>query len=219
MTIGRLNRIGQKFGKWTIIDYGTKGCSHWYCRCECGLEKHVQVGSLISGGSLCCANCKSNLIDRVGNRYGKLIVIGLAPKKHKLRTHWLCRCDCGKEVSIWSGSLERTKSCGCAISEAVIKRNTKHGYKTRKNQSRTYTTWLSMHARCKHKDRHKYWRHIEVCERWKFFENFLEDMGERPIGKTLDRIDNDKGYFKENCRWATAIEQRRNQKRYLKVSR
>ena len=93
-----------------------------------------------------------------------------------------------------------------------------HGHKTRADKaSPTYRSWKSMKWRCAN-TAPKDWKHygargIAVCPRWaSSFEAFLADMGERPAGKTLDRIDNDKGYEPGNCRWATASEQRRNRR-------
>lgn len=85
----------------------------------------------------------------------------------------------------------------------------------------TYRTWTAMKSRCNGNtdDYHKksyHLRGITYCDRWEFFINFLNDMGKRPEGKTLDRIDNDKGYSKKNCRWATPKEQRANQRNYKK---
>jgi hypothetical protein len=83
--------------------------------------------------------------------------------------------------------------------------------------SPTYVTWISMMNRCRAPDgtnHHRYYvqRGIKVCERWHFYENFLADMGERPVGKTLDRKDNDLGYEPGNCRWATPKEQAANRR-------
>jgi hypothetical protein len=91
---------------------------------------------------------------------------------------------------------------------------TTHGHSAKGKQSPTYMSWAHMKHRCRAKTGKHYkdyvLRGITVCERWNKFENFLEDMGERPEGCTLDRVDNDKGYFKNNCRWATRKEQFHN---------
>jgi hypothetical protein len=95
----------------------------------------------------------------------------------------------------------------------------KHGHSTRiKGDSPTYSSWTNMWTRCTNTKRDKYknygGRGITVCEHWKNFENFLADMGERPEGLTLDRKDNELGYFKENCRWATSEEQSLNKQKH-----
>lgn len=92
----------------------------------------------------------------------------------------------------------------------------KHGHARKGAKTATYRSWISMWARCTDK-RHRYYadyggRGIKVCARWKRFESFLADMGERPKGKTLNRVDNNKGYSKGNCKWATWIEQHNNRR-------
>lgn len=81
-------------------------------------------------------------------------------------------------------------------------------------ESRTHISWRSMIDRCRRTTRHNFARYggrgITICERWNDYGNFLADMGERPEGKTLDRIDNDRGYDPSNCRWATPSEQTKN---------
>ena len=96
--------------------------------------------------------------------------------------------------------------------------NYKHGHNLSKTgkPSPTYISWQGIKARCQNPNRSDYERYggrdIKVCERWQDFENFLSDMGERPEGKTLDRINNDGDYEPGNCRWATPKEQRQNQR-------
>lgn len=88
------------------------------------------------------------------------------------------------------------------------------------SQTPTYYSWNSMRKRCRapNKQEARYYHGIKVCQRWHKFENFLSDMGVRPIGTSLDRIDSKKGYFPENCRWATEIQQKQNRKSVIYVS-
>lgn len=127
---------------------------------------------------------------------------------------WLCRCICGKESTVYSFSLKngRTKSCGCFIQDV----KTKHDHKSNGEITGTYRSWFCMKQRCTNphnKDYHSYGgRGITVSKEWLEFSNFLRDMGEQPPNKTIDRIDNNKGYCKSNCRWATKGQQARNKR-------
>jgi len=162
--------------------------------------------------------------DGVGNRYGNLVVKEVFYDLYSgvYRKFFWCTCDCGVTKRIRSDGLisGAVISCGCihvkrsATNCAKVgKTNIRHGM----TYSHTHRSWSSMLARCKAGSLHPKHaaysgRGITVCDRWKVFDNFLEDMGVRPEGKTLDRINNDGNYEPSNCRWADAKTQSNNRR-------
>ena len=154
------------------------------------------------------------VIDLIGKRFGRLTVLEIASKDKWGHYKWLCKCDCGNSIIVRGDNLKSniTASCGCLNKDLVKKRMTIHG----KVKSVEYKCWSGIKARCLNENYPKYknygGRGITVCERWLKFENFYKDMGERQERLSLDRIDNNKGYCKENCRWATYTQQNRNKR-------
>jgi hypothetical protein len=149
----------------------------------------------------------------VGMKFGRWTAINKEPNKGK----YICyrfRCECGTESVLTLSSVKsgNSLSCGCYQKELASLRRTSHG----KSATPTYAAWNTMRQRCSNPNNGKFKnygaRGITVCDRWNTFENFLEDMGERPHGLTLDRINNSLGYFKGNCRWASQQDQQNNRR-------
>lgn len=183
----------------------------------CEICKNEKIVAKQSKGKLCksCSNKKNQIgkigrrLSLVGQKFGKLTVSSFHSMHKKGQCLWLCVCECGKETVLLGTTLKRgvTKSCGCIVKTQKGLANTS-----------TYNIWHSMVARCHNKNSISYPRYggrgIKVCDRWKnSFLNFLEDMGERPEKKSIDRIDNNENYCKENCRWSTSIDQSKNTRR------
>ena len=151
--------------------------------------------------------------DLTGQVFERLTVLTYAGNDGT-KNCWSCKCSCGNTKTVRANNLKsgRSKSCGCLSREVSKKLNTTHG----QTGTKLYYVWMCMLQRCFNPKNKKYPRYggrgITVCDRWKnSFENFLEDMGERPsTDHSIEREDNDGNYCPENCVWATLKEQSRN---------
>lgn len=161
------------------------------------------------------------LVDLTGKMFGAWTVLKRAPDRYKWRTYWLCRCACGAEHEV-SGQTLKNKTSSCCLKCSGIKfgaRVTTHGYCKGRKKPPEYHIWNSMKNRCHNENYQGYInygkRGIDVCSEWrKDFTIFLNDMGQKPFkGASIDRIDNDGNYCKENCRWTTQKKQAGNIRR------
>lgn len=221
------------------VDRVVKGKgTYWKCKCDCGNETVVIGQSLRNGHTKSCGclgkyKALENLINArgccfenlSGMTFGRLTVTPYFEKRGR-SYYWKCVCSCGNESDVWvrASHLKSgdTQSCGCLAREVSSKIHTKHGM----SKTRFYSIWSGLFDRCyndKMQD-YKYYgeKGISVCDRWSGncgFINFKEDMYEsyqkhvEEYGEqdtTIDRINSDDNYYKENCRWATHKQQANN---------
>lgn len=153
-------------------------------------------------------------IDLSGKRFGRLVVVSRDPSDSR---YWHCVCDCGAPHRVYGYNMTSGKivSCGCKRREGP---RVRHGM----CRTRTYGAWSAMKRRSLSKTATRYndWggRGITLYKRWHVFDNFLSDMGECPEGYSIERRDNARGYSKENCYWATPVEQARNTRRNVSLT-
>lgn len=154
-----------------------------------------------------------------GMVFGRLTVISLHEKGGSgVHATWNCSCECGKNIIVRGSALRRklggTRSCGC------INKDTPPGRTHGMSGTREYKSWDAMIARCYNPKNNRFYmygeRGIKVDPYWRDFNNFFEDMGIRPQGKSLDRINSNKDYTKTNCKWSTPKEQANNRRNNVK---
>ncbi len=210
---------GLKFGNLTVTKY--KGTNHrrqalWETLCTCGNTSISLANKLKSGRTQSCGCLAANRSpDMIGQRFGRLVVreyIGIGPSRAK---RYLCDCDCGSTAETSGAKLRygHTKSCGCLSVDQASKLNVTHGL----SSIPEYDVWAGMIQRTTNPNHTRFknygGRGIRVCDWWRSFENFLADMGVRPMGKfSIERIDNDGDYEPTNCTWADYMEQSRNKR-------
>lgn len=149
-----------------------------------------------------------------GQKFGRWLVLERSHANSHYSYFWSCVCDCGTRRNVLQKSLLSglSRSCGCLKREVASETSKKHGL----SNTKEYKIWAGIKDRCHNPDTPSYKnygaRNIRVCQRWlDSFEDFMEDMGERPSPlHTVDRINNNEGYFPSNCRWATRKQQQRN---------
>ena len=221
------------FDSWHVQPSGQKK-SKWLCSCECGNEFVAMGANLKKEGHTTSCGCEKRQIfvkhrEKVasgewipeklnGQKFGRLTVLGFERwdrlTDDQRVSVWNCICECGTEHQTRRSNLQDYSSCGCWFREKISESSTKHGM----TGTPTHQTWRKMKERCLadyyvEKDYYQD-QGVDIYQPWiDSFENFYADMGERPEGMTLDRIDGTKGYYPDNCRWADLTIQAYNRKK------
>lgn len=158
-------------------------------------------------------------LNLIGQKFERLLVVAEAGRDKHGSVLWDCICECGCTKTVLGSNLTGGKihSCGCLRRELVSSRRSRHRQSGKYLVTVEYQTWVRMIQRCTNPN-DKRWpdyggRGITVCDRWRqSFEDFFADMGKRPEGMSIDRINNERGYEADNCRWATRSQQAFNRR-------
>ena len=210
---------GTRYGRLVAVErFGKRGNdATWLCVCDCGNKAVVVATHLKSGKTSSCGCLKGDTRPMPGRRFGCWLVESRAGSQGGAIL-WQCVCDCGTRRTVTGVSLRsgETLSCGCLARQVASILATTHGHSRLGQRNATYRSWESMKRRCTNPTTAGFasygGRGISICPRWLDFEAFLSDMGERPDGRSLDRINVNGNYEPGNCRWATPTEQARNKR-------
>ena len=231
---------GKVSGKLTVVSFShlhiqPRGGAvpKWNCLCSCGKTVVVMASNINTGHTTSCGcirrEARLEHAERLksgeyipsticGERFGSLVVKEFShwkiSKDGVRNSYWKCICDCGKTCTKARSGFNKKSDCGCGKKKLLAELRTTHGMAS----SPTYKTWCKMKERCtldSYAEKEYYQdKDIKICDRWfNSFENFLEDMGERLEGMTLDRIKHDGDYEPSNCRWADLTIQAFNQRK------
>lgn len=216
-----IDLTGQRFGRWIVIELSNCHSKriHWLCRCDCGKTRLIMGDNLRSGASKSCGCSRYHGREKPlnktlspGMRFGMLTMQYALPNASHHHPQWQCLCDCGesKVVDIYDLAAGKITSCGCKKRRKKDNAIVRHPL---------YGLWWGMRQRCSNL-RHISYRNyggrgITVCAEWSSdFWCFVRDMGDRPPGYSIERIDNDGNYEPQNCCWASKADQVRNTRKW-----